>query len=222
VLVLDDDLLMSASAISRLFEIRAQYDLWLVQPAFVPHGKISHSITEMRRATILRYTNFVEVGCPLFRKDKLDRFMQAYDPSLVGWGVDSWFLQVLGPKLEGKVAIVDAVTCRNPYDHAKGGQREIDKLQSKADRIAAWERIRVEHHLEDQTNDIVEYGGLLRPRVSRIASAIRWLVFKGAAMLQRVARRCYRLSLRTGLTRAHRASPKHAKASVQDHESDRR
>lgn len=41
-----------------------------------------------------RYTNFIEMTCPLFERKALDRFMAAFDPDLKGWGADWWFLQV--------------------------------------------------------------------------------------------------------------------------------
>ena len=184
VMVLDDDIVIGAAAISRLFEIRAKYDLWLLQPAYDPRGKISHAVTRMQRATLLRYTNFVEVGCPLFRKDKLDAFMAAYDPALVGWGTDWWFLEGLGPDLEGKVAIADAVICLNPYDHAKGGQREIEKLQPKARRIAVWERIKAEHNIQSEARGITEYGALPRSTPGQVAGVARWVLLSAAARLQ--------------------------------------
>ena len=82
ILVMDDDVLISGSSISRLFEIRERHDLWALQAAFSPRGKISWPITEARRRNALRFTNFIEMTCPLFRRDKLDDFedlMRTYD-----------------------------------------------------------------------------------------------------------------------------------------------
>jgi hypothetical protein len=174
IFILDDDLSFSASAISRLFEIRTKYDLWLIQPAFDPRGKISHPITRIHPTTFFRYTNFVEVTCPLFRKDKLDYFMQVYDPSLVGWGINWWYMDVLGPDLNGKVAVVDAITCLNPYDYTKGGCREIDKLQSTVERVATWKRIRAQHNIRSQGHGTVEYGALRRCAPSAVLCILRW------------------------------------------------
>ena len=158
IMVMDDDIVIDAAAISRLFELRERYDLWLLQPAFDPRGKISHQITIAKPNLLSRYVNFVEVTCPLFQKDKLDRFMSVYDPALVGWGIDWWFLQTLGPDLKGKVAIIDEITCINPHDAAKGGRREIDSLQSKKERIALWESIKRRHHIQSESKGAMEYG----------------------------------------------------------------
>jgi hypothetical protein len=96
VFVMDDDIVIDCNRINHLFEIRKKYDLWLLQPAFDKIGKISHSITKMNPSCFLRYTNFVENTCPLFRKDKLDGFMEIFDPVLTGWGIDLWYHYFLG------------------------------------------------------------------------------------------------------------------------------
>jgi len=41
---MDDDIIINGPDISRMFEIRERYDLWVCQPAFHPKGKISHPI----------------------------------------------------------------------------------------------------------------------------------------------------------------------------------
>ena len=131
IFVMDDDIIIDTFAINRLFEIREQFDLWLLQPAFHPREKISHPITLANPNCFMRYTNFVENGCPLFRKDKLDAFMEIYDPILTGWGIDFWYHHVLGENRR-KIAIVDALPCINPHESLKGEQREIETLEKNS------------------------------------------------------------------------------------------
>lgn len=76
IMVMDDDIIINGTEISRLFRIREQFDLWVLQPAFDPRGKISIPITRVRLFSYLRFTNFVEVTCPLFKKDKLEDFYE--------------------------------------------------------------------------------------------------------------------------------------------------
>lgn len=155
IMVMDDDILIDAAAINNLFAIRAQYSLKVLQPAFRLNGKISHRITAFRPFSKLRFVNFVENTCPLFFRPCLDEFMKHYDPALVGYGTDWWYLEVLHAEVVGNAAIVDQWPCINPFDDRKQGRgREIDALQSLAQRERAWyevaQRFGLTQHLREQ------------------------------------------------------------------------
>jgi hypothetical protein len=182
VLVMDDDIRLDATAISRLFEIRERHDLWALQPAFSPWGKVSHAITCVNRGTRTRFTNYVEVTCPLFRRDKLEAFLDVYDPVLVGFGVDRWFLHSLGA-LERKVAIVDEVVCVNPHDVAKGGQREIDRLQAFSERLSIWRRVKAQYGITTEEAGEIEYSAIPRAWPARLTGRLTAAPERGAARL---------------------------------------
>ena len=197
VFVVDDDVVISGSRISRLFELRERYDLWVLQPAFSPQGKISWRVTRVNRRNELRFTNFVEMTCPLFRRDKLDSFMAVYDPELVGWGCEWWFLEVMGIDLRGRVAVVDGITCVNPHDWKKIGQgREIDKLAVTSERKAIWERVRDKYRIGSESRGIAEYEAITKPPLGRCwgrlteAGEAAWLRFRASETLPvRILRR---------------------------------
>ena len=175
VLVMDDDIVIGASGISRLFQIRRTLDLWALQPAFRVAGKISWDITRIRTAALLRYTNFIEMTCPLFRRDKLDAFMDVFDPELIGYGEDWWFLQTLGAQSRRRVAIADEVPCINPYDRDKGGAREIDRLSTHEQRKEVWERIKARYGLHEMARRHEEFGRIERSRLEAALAAARFL-----------------------------------------------
>jgi len=122
----------------------------------------STPITGVKLFNSLRYTNFVEVTCPLFKKDKLDAFMNIFDPApLIEWGIDWWFLETLGASLGGHTAVIDAVSCINPLDSTKGGgQREIDKYANEATRIELWERFKTQHDIQSEKKGYIEYSSI--------------------------------------------------------------
>ena len=182
IMVMDDDIVISGEEISWLFEFRDRLDLWVLQPAFHPKGKISHPITEVRPGLSFRYTNFVEMTCPLFRRDKLLNFLELYDPVLVGFGMDWWFLHTLGPSLQDRVAIVDEITCINPRDTKKGGRREIDRLQSEPERRRVWREINRTYNITDDTWDQVEYGRVEKLMKERILSIVTHYLSPYAAL----------------------------------------
>lgn len=156
VMIMDDDLIFSGSDISKLFKLQEEYNLWLLQPAFDRRGKVSFSITEVHAFTKLRYTNFIEVTCPLFQKEKLVEFMDVYDPLLIGWGVDLWYSEIMSKQdiKHNKIAIIDEVSCINPRDKTKQNKaREIDKLQSTDIRRQVWGTIQLKNNLDLEFKD---------------------------------------------------------------------
>jgi hypothetical protein len=190
IMIMDDDILIDGTSLSRLFDIRRELDLWVLQPAFRLLGKISWDITRVRPTAKLRYTNFVEMTCPLFRRDKLAEFMLVYDPRLVGYGMDWWFLDVMGEDLEGHVAIVDEITCVNPYDRTKGGKREIDRLQPKVLRKAEWEGMQARHGIRYRgTRDQIEFRRISKPRLRAVTGLVAYFPYWAYVKLRGWARR---------------------------------
>jgi hypothetical protein len=197
VFVVDDDIIMTGSEISHLFEIRSHYDLWLLQPAFHPKGKISHPITRVTPWYFMRYTNFVEVTCPLFKKDKLDEFMAIYNPAkLVGWGIDWWFLEILGPHLQGKVAVVDAVSCVNPRDREKGDALETDEPQyskfSRENQEKLWDDFYAETQIQSPRRGYEVYSAVRNVGKRRLGLIIPSLLSFVSLSFQRFRRRFFR------------------------------
>jgi hypothetical protein len=192
VMVADDDILIDARSITRLFAVREQLDLWALQPAFRPVGKISWDITRIRPEARVRYTNFIEMTCPLIRRDKLDAFMDVFDPELIGYGEDWSLLHSLGPDLANRVAIVDEISCINPYDRTKGGTREIDRLATHNERKEAWERVKARHGLNEQGRHQKEFGRISKPPLAAGFDLMRhfpeWAYCRARLFARRLAR----------------------------------
>jgi hypothetical protein len=192
VMVMDDDVLLNATQINRLFAIREQYDLWVLQPAYSLRGKISWDITRVRPTCKIRYTNFVEMTCPLFRRDKLDAFMSVYDPVLVGYGMDWWFLHTMGHDLRGRVAVVDEITCVNPFDRTKGHRREIDVLQPISERLAIWQQTKTKYGIPGEAQGTVEYARIAKPYLHQLRSVCAYCAILMYVTLSTIAGRILR------------------------------
>jgi hypothetical protein len=132
VFVADDDLEMTATTINGLFDVLQSHDsLKVLQPAFLPSGQNSYRVNVYRPFSLLRYTNYIEGGAPVFRQAELSRFMAVYDDELASYGVSWWYIHVLGLEDGQSAAVVDRWPCRNPWAREKpGGYREIDRLQA--------------------------------------------------------------------------------------------
>ena len=102
----DDDLKITNEQINLFFEVNKEYDLWLSQPS--ASGFTSHKVTNRKDNLKLRFTNFVEIMCPLMSKICLTKLIDSFEYSKSGWGLDFLWPKLLGyPK--NKIAIIDLV-----------------------------------------------------------------------------------------------------------------
>lgn len=183
ILVMDDDVIISTDEINRLFEVQQQRDLWLLQAAFNRSGKISHRLTCYNPTTYLRFSNFAEMTCPLFRTDKLIQFLNIFDPKLNGFGTDHWYMHSLGDKLQGHVAIIDEVTCLNPKDDSKRHGREINRLQSTAERRKIWATIAQKEGIPFYGQKMKIYSKVKRPLYQQLVYAPLKFILKKTQQL---------------------------------------
>jgi hypothetical protein len=143
--IVDDDIIISTKAINSLFKIINDFSLDIIQPAFVPKkSRISHSITRAIPNIFLRYTNFIEINTPFFSKSALEKCMNIYDPTLVGYGIDYLFIWHLGKENKYKFAIIDAIKCINPFFDV----RQIDILQPFDDRVKNWKSVMEKNNIK--------------------------------------------------------------------------
>lgn len=141
--VCDDDILMSGTQINEAFELTETLGFWIAQPATRAEGKNGHWITCFAGPQWdYRIVNFVEVNLPIFRLDKLKEFLDVYDGSLVGWGIDHWYANLFKANEFGRFAIFDRVQVINPKNQDKGGRNEIEILRPASLRAADWNIVR--------------------------------------------------------------------------------
>lgn len=145
--VTDDDIALPPRKINRLFQLHRHYGLWVSQPAFNRLGRISLNVTAENPRCRLRYTNYVEVTCPVVDRALLQDFNGVYDPRLVGYGIDWCLMHHIRDSMKDRVAIFDCIRCLNPKENAKSGIREIRRLQSDKDRRATFAAIKKENNI---------------------------------------------------------------------------
>lgn len=145
IFLLDDDIIFdNVNDINELFSIHNKYDLWLSNPSRKDKSvsKNDHLITEQKPNSLLRYTNFVENGLTIFSKYAINKFMKYYEGDLNGHFVDYMYINILGKDIKDKYAIIDKISCINPYDNDKQDtKREWSKLKDNND-VKIWNGIR--------------------------------------------------------------------------------
>ena len=115
----DDDLRASAVTWNCLFDICAEYGLELAQPALTCDSYLGHKFTIQDGRSLLRFTNFVEMMCPIFSRAALGVCYQTFSyESEFYWGHDFVWPHLLGNPRD-RMAIIDAfpVTHMRPASH---------------------------------------------------------------------------------------------------------
>lgn len=102
----DDDVWLKGKEVSTLFSFMDLFELKLAQPAIVGHYSLE--VTLPFPSSRLRFTNFVEIMCPCFSRDALQKCHQTFDENKSGWSYDALWDKLLGRPQRG-IAIIDDV-----------------------------------------------------------------------------------------------------------------
>ncbi|WP_345497991.1 DUF707 domain-containing protein [Nocardia callitridis] len=106
----NNDLMTDMASINTMFDICAEYELSLAQPALTEDSYVVHEITRVNRGQVLRYTNYVETMAPCFSGEFLSRCVPDLVATVTGLGLESLWPTMLG---EDDIAVIDAATVRN-------------------------------------------------------------------------------------------------------------
>jgi SEC-C motif/Protein of unknown function (DUF707) len=102
----DDDLRTDLPTLNRFFDIIADHDLDLAQPALGAGSYVAYDITVQRPHMRLRYTTFVEIMAACFSRRALALCRPYLDATVSSMGPSHLFPRLLGYP-ERKIAIVD-------------------------------------------------------------------------------------------------------------------
>jgi hypothetical protein len=102
----DDDVCLAEEDLLRLFKLSAEYHLEISQPAIMGwYGPIPPLCNT---DTVLRYTNWVEIMCPVLSRHAIQKCRETFRANITGWSIDAAWNVLLGhPK--NKIAIIDDV-----------------------------------------------------------------------------------------------------------------
>ncbi len=118
----DDDLASDAKTISRMFELCREHRLQIAQPSLDPSSHTSFMGLLQQKGWQLRYTNFIEMMCPVFSREALEKV-----ESLFGLGYESGIDLVWCNMLatgERDFAVLDEVAVR--HTRPIGGQMDAN------------------------------------------------------------------------------------------------
>jgi hypothetical protein len=155
-----DDLAARTKTWNALFAHCKRYRLDLAQPAIV--GPVSHAITRPAKGCVLRYTNFVEIMCPVFHRPTLERLQWTLAESKSGWGLDFLWAH-LSPFPDHRLAVIDAVTVRHTRP-VRAGNLYGTLARQGVDPLDEMKMVLAKHHVPSPTmveHDRIRSRGLL-------------------------------------------------------------
>jgi len=146
----DDDLIVVKGDLCVIPKILKEYNLKILSPAYSTWGRMSHNIMRPHLwIRVFRFVNFVEMGSPLFDSQALKSFLNIYDGSLDGQGIDWWYCNFMKCDSELVAGIVDSIVFKNPYERDKGdSDRELDRYSDFLERKAQWGRCQSAQQLQ--------------------------------------------------------------------------
>ena len=137
VMLPDDDLMMTASGINRIFEVAVAHDLTIAQPAMSMDSFVSYPVLMRCPGFQLRYTNHLECMSPCIKTSYMKTLLPIIEKYVCGWGADHiWALLMQDPPF--KAAVIDEVTMTHTrafytgtlYDSfAKQGVNPFDEVK---------------------------------------------------------------------------------------------
>lgn len=146
----DDDLMMTWADINKLFNIFRIGGFDLAQPSLVATSYVTHPVTAQNPEYLVRYTNFVELMCPVFSRSFLQICLPTFEASFSGFGLDHIWSQ-LGGRVPGRIAIIDDIAVA----HTRPPNKNYDVLAAIME-----ERSMAELYRSSKTYE--NYGGVIR------------------------------------------------------------
>ncbi len=136
VALFDDDLLISTPDLQRLFDIVAQHQLKIAQPALSHDSYFTFAALLENPSFRLRYVNYIEMMCPVFRADALVAIRPLFDLGFES-GIDLIWCNLVSTSMQD-FAVIDEITVRHtrPIGVSKsangfvGGRRYEDDIHA--------------------------------------------------------------------------------------------
>jgi hypothetical protein len=139
VALIDDDISVSVSALNGAIAIAREHNLDSFSLALAPDSHINHRQFVQRPGSRLRWTPWVEVMMPFYRRALFMAAGPFYQNSISSYGLDQFALPLTG-KLTGmnRVAVIDAYTAGHYRPVTSDTRTFSNGLTAKQERVVVW------------------------------------------------------------------------------------
>jgi hypothetical protein len=153
----DDDATIINGSIDHLIQAINMFNMKIISPAHYNKGKISHNIMRTYPGNhLIRFTNFVEMTFPIFKKTFIIDYLSVYDGSCCGYGNDWWYMNLISNRgSNNDVGICDSVVVHNPKNSRS--KNNISEYKSKIQRHKEWQTTKQQHNLSHWTPQTLAY-----------------------------------------------------------------
>jgi len=122
----DDDILMDAVNISKLFSVMQEQKLEIAQPA-LSDSYYTYEHTIKSKFTLLRYSNFVEMMTPCFSREALQKILFTFNENNSGWGIEYHWSELIS--FSGtEMAIIDDIKAVHTRPIQSFNQQNLKEL----------------------------------------------------------------------------------------------
>ncbi len=196
----DDDLDgISVTQVNKLFRFFEDYELDLAQPA-VANEYFNHIVTHRQPGCRMRFVNFVEMMCPLFRTEVLLDQLHLFSLNQSGMGIDYlWSQNTLKWKLPGNplyhknVAIIDEISVVHRKKMSLSGPYYQKLAAMGIDPVRETEQLLADHNLSHVRRHYETYSTMyshpLGAPVKVLYKAKRWSLDEFPTILRHVRSR---------------------------------
>ena len=113
----DDDIKIKKGSTNELFNLAQEYSFELCQPSTLKKNT-SWILLRHKSGYKIRYSNFVEVMCPLFSNKALVNCLHTFSYSKSGWGLDFLWASIISEN----IGIIDSIVIEHTKEmNLKGG-----------------------------------------------------------------------------------------------------
>jgi hypothetical protein len=139
VALIDDDISVAVSALNGAIAIAREHSLDSFSLSLEPDSHINHRQFVQRPASTLRWTPWVEVMMPFYRRDLFVAAGEFYRNSISSYGLDQFAIPLMG-KLTGmnRVAIIDAYAAGHYRPVTSDACTFSNGLTAKQERVKIW------------------------------------------------------------------------------------
>lgn len=165
----DDDIACDTKSINRFFGLMNKYNLQIAQPS-IREGECDFQALHQHKDYLLRYTRYVEIMCPAFTREAIQRVRPTFVENTSAWGIDWVWANFYGKQ---QVGVIDAVGVHHTRPVRAGGvHRELDS--QGVDPEAEFDTVLKKYHIRNRRYRKSIYNDTARLRAIDSAGHSVW------------------------------------------------